>query len=335
MVANNVIDNQPEGYGIQAYDYNRNVTIANNTIVHSGRGGIVIGGSGCRTSGVCGVSGAVVVNNILAFNATYGIARDRTSPASCDIHSNLAFDNGQGSFAEGWPANCLGANRTADPRFANVAGRDYHVVGRSPAVDAGDAAVVVSPDFDGVIRLADIPPDLGAYERLALPPPLPASKGETFVVSPKGSDSNPGTRQRPWKTIQQAFDRLRPGQTALVRAGTYPQSVVVRSAGSANAPITVRGFAGEAPVIRPGGSSPTDFPLLVTEGAAYVRISGLVVERAARPVLRTSSSRVVPEARPGPARHRAQPEPDPERKGDRRARGCRREQHQRDREPHP
>src|SRR5215212_3506995 len=50
--------------------------------------------------------------------------------------------------------------------------------------------------------------------------PLGPSEGRTLYVSRAGSDSNPGTLERPWRTIQKAVTRLKPGQTALVRAGT-------------------------------------------------------------------------------------------------------------------
>jgi hypothetical protein len=97
-------------------------------------------------------------------------------------------------------------------------------------------------------------------------------------VAPWGSNSNPGTRRRPWRTIQRALNTLRPGQRALVRKGTYTQSLVMTRAGTAAAPITVRAYPGERPVVHPGGSGSMDYPLRVTAGAAYFRFSGFVVE---------------------------------------------------------
>src|SRR5215207_1441280 len=40
-------------------------------------------------------------------------------------------------------------------------------------------------------------------------------------ISPRGSDAGPGTRRRPWRTIQKGLDGVRPGQMLLVRAGIY------------------------------------------------------------------------------------------------------------------
>jgi hypothetical protein len=166
LVANNVIDRQGEGYGVHIFDYDRNPRVVNNTIVHSGSGGIVIGGSGCRSRDRCGVSGAVVANNALAYNAWYGISRVSSAPPhSCDIHSNLAYANRWGSYGGGWPSGCAGANRTGNPRFADPSGHDYHLSASSPAVGAADPRVTVSPDYDGLPRPQGRRPDIGAYER--------------------------------------------------------------------------------------------------------------------------------------------------------------------------
>jgi hypothetical protein len=113
-----------------------------------------------------------------------------------------------------------------------------------------------------------------------LPPLLARSRGQTFFVASNGSDSNPGTRQRPWKTVQRAFERLRPGQRALVRAGTYVADHVVERAGTRTSPITVAAYPGERPVLRAASSSGDTYPLRVTDGAAFVRIQGFVLELA-------------------------------------------------------
>jgi Right handed beta helix region len=113
-----------------------------------------------------------------------------------------------------------------------------------------------------------------------LPPLLPKSRGKTFFVATSGSDSNPGTRERPWKTVQRALDRLRPGQRALVRGGTYVQDHVVERAGTRTAPITVAAYPGERAVLRAGSSGGDTYPLRITSGAAFVRIQGFVLELA-------------------------------------------------------
>jgi Right handed beta helix region/Protein of unknown function (DUF1565) len=97
-------------------------------------------------------------------------------------------------------------------------------------------------------------------------------------VSPSGSDSNPGTLTSPWKTIQKSLNTLRAGETALVRTGTYAESIVMQRAGSALAPITVKNYPGEKPVIQPKGTTSMDYPVRITAGAAFFRLQGFVIE---------------------------------------------------------
>src|SRR5262247_3201118 len=46
----------------------------------------------------------------------------------------------------------------------------------------------------------------------------------TYHVSPTGSDSNPGSEARPFRTIQKAADSVKPGDTVLVDDGVYAYS---------------------------------------------------------------------------------------------------------------
>jgi hypothetical protein len=48
--------------------------------------------------------------------------------------------------------------------------------------------------------------------------------GFHFVEMQGGSDDNPGTEERPWKTIGRASTELKPGETVYVRAGAYDES---------------------------------------------------------------------------------------------------------------
>jgi hypothetical protein len=110
----------------------------------------------------------------------------------------------------------------------------------------------------------------------ALPVPLAASAGPTFSVGPGGSDANPGTAAAPWRTVQKALNTLQPGQRALVRAGTYAESLRFNRAGTAAAPITVAGYPGERPVLTSDGGR----PLEIGSRGAYFRFAGFVVEKS-------------------------------------------------------
>jgi hypothetical protein len=113
-----------------------------------------------------------------------------------------------------------------------------------------------------------------------LPPLLPRSRGKTFYVAPGGSDSSPGTRDRPWRSVQKALSTLRPGQRALVRRGTYVHDHVLERAGARTAPITIAAYPGERVVLRAASGSGDTYPLRIASGAAYARIQGLVLELA-------------------------------------------------------
>ena len=52
-------------------------------------------------------------------------------------------------------------------------------------------------------------------------PGAPQRGGATYHVSPTGSDSNPGSKARPFRTIQKAADSVKPGDTVLVDDGVY------------------------------------------------------------------------------------------------------------------
>ena len=55
-------------------------------------------------------------------------------------------------------------------------------------------------------------------------PGAPQRGVATYHVSPTGSDSNPGSEARPFRTIQKAADGVKPGDTVLVDDGVYTYS---------------------------------------------------------------------------------------------------------------
>jgi hypothetical protein len=72
-------------------------------------------------------------------------------------------------------------------------------------------------------------------------------------VSPSGDDDDAGTEDEPFRTLQHAMERLRPGDVLVVDGGTYREEVVlpgeVLRPGRPDAPITVQAAPGERPVI--------------------------------------------------------------------------------------
>ncbi len=65
----------------------------------------------------------------------------------------------------------------------------------------------------------------------------------TYYIATTGNDGNPGTEALPWATLQKAADTLLPGDTALVKPGTYVGCRVTRS-GAAGAVCTLAAETG-------------------------------------------------------------------------------------------
>lgn len=83
-------------------------------------------------------------------------------------------------------------------------------------------------------------------------PPARDTPVEFFVAGedPTASDDNPGTADKPFRTISRGVKELRPGDTLTVRGGTYREGVEIDLVGSAEHPITVRAAAAEQPLIK-------------------------------------------------------------------------------------
>jgi parallel beta-helix repeat protein len=77
---------------------------------------------------------------------------------------------------------------------------------------------------------------------------VPSSASNVFFVAPYGSDSNPGTIDQPFLTIQHCASYVAPGSTCEVRAGTYRETV------TPNSGITITAYDLEPVVI--DGSDP-------------------------------------------------------------------------------
>ena len=61
----------------------------------------------------------------------------------------------------------------------------------------------------------------------------------TYYIAPDGDNANPGTRDKPLRTIGRAVALVRPGDTVRLLGGTYHESVTVERSGRADAYITL------------------------------------------------------------------------------------------------
>ena len=72
----------------------------------------------------------------------------------------------------------------------------------------------------------------------------------TYYVATSGSNSNPGTSTKPWKTVNYATSKMVAGDTTYVRGGTYNEGIVrFGRSGTQSAPIKLLNASGEFPVI--------------------------------------------------------------------------------------
>jgi hypothetical protein len=98
----------------------------------------------------------------------------------------------------------------------------------------------------------------------------PSGGGTVRYVSPSGSDHHRGTRSEPFRTLRHGLQRLRAGDTLVVRGGRYTENITHLSVrpGTRAARITVRSYRGERPVLQ---------GLLWLKNPSYWVISGLNV----------------------------------------------------------
>lgn len=75
--------------------------------------------------------------------------------------------------------------------------------------------------------------------------------GRVFVAAP-GATGGDGSEQAPWSDLDHALRALGPGDTLLLRGGTYRQRLTrtIFAPGRPDRPITVRAYPGERPVIQ-------------------------------------------------------------------------------------
>jgi hypothetical protein len=82
-------------------------------------------------------------------------------------------------------------------------------------------------------------------------PSVPTKTSLLRYVSPAGKNSNPGTFEHPWRTLNYAFHRVYAGQVLFVRGGIYHENIdhVFLHRGNSGSPVTVLAYPDENPVL--------------------------------------------------------------------------------------
>ncbi|MGC3972251.1 MAG: hypothetical protein QM775_34405 [Pirellulales bacterium] len=73
-----------------------------------------------------------------------------------------------------------------------------------------------------------------------------------FVDANKGDDGAAGTVEAPWKSLERSVRELKPGETLVLRGGTYYEHVSLSRSGEPEKPIVIRSYPGETAVIDGG-----------------------------------------------------------------------------------
>ena len=99
-----------------------------------------------------------------------------------------------------------------------------------------------------------------------------------YYVASGGNDSNPGTLQRPFRTLGAAINVAEPGDTIFVRGGlhSYSSTIYINKSGQKGKPIRLRAYSGETPVFDFSASKGCGFVII----GAYWHINGLTVTGA-------------------------------------------------------
>lgn len=169
------------------------------------------------------------------------------------------------------------------PRAMMVTRPPYHGTATVSARHDGRWTYVPEPGFVGddafTVSVSD---GVSVESTRLLVSVTPAPGRRRYYVSARtGSDTHPGTRQRPLASLQAAHDLARPGDTVYVMNGRYgearPGAPVLRvtRSGLPGAVISYRALAGHRPVLAAATA-----PQHVSVQASHIHIEGLTIDGA-------------------------------------------------------
>jgi len=97
---------------------------------------------------------------------------------------------------------------------------------------------------------------------------------DIFYVSPKGDDTNPGTKEKPWKSMKKAALTLIAGETAIFADGVYNETAVTTFAnsGEEGKPITVRSENKHGAVLKYSKLFADQTKMRMPDGIDYVTV---------------------------------------------------------------
>ncbi len=165
------------------------------------------------------------------YQVNVGFYDENDGVSAADI--TVAGDTQSFSFDKDLPGDAAVAktltSRTTMEEIELQPGDAFEIKGKA---NAGEYARFDYVEFVPTDSLTDT--DTG--KEVKSPTPTSAdTNADTFYVSQKGSDDNPGTKEKPWKTIDYAVGKdsaVEAGDTILVQPGTYKELITLEKSGS-------------------------------------------------------------------------------------------------------
>ncbi len=97
----------------------------------------------------------------------------------------------------------------------------------------------------------------------------------TYYVSTNGNDNNPGTKDKPWRTINYGCSRIKAGDVLIIKSGDYgSERITFANSGTRKAPIVVKAEEPGKVVLRNGHIGLTGRHHIVIEGLRFVKHKG-------------------------------------------------------------
>jgi hypothetical protein len=128
------------------------------------------------------------------------------------------------------------------------------VTGGAPTLGGADGATVTLTDLEPgayLLRIT-VTDDAGATASDDVALTVAPADGDVYYLAPDGDDGGDGSAGAPWFSLERAWDTLAPGDTLLLRGGTYAydnMQYLDGTSGQAGAPIRIWAYPGERPLI--------------------------------------------------------------------------------------